>query len=55
MFLVVVPNESTTPCARIIKILYAVNGYDLGPLLLWPPDFVDVELEYDLPDLLHVG
>ena len=27
MFLVAVPNESTTPCAEIAKILYAVNGY----------------------------
>mgnify|MGYP001289748274 FL=1 len=27
MLLVAVPNESTTPGAAIVKILYAVNGY----------------------------
>ena len=47
MFLVAVPNESTTPCVEIVKILYAVNGYiffiplyikDAG--LLYPWEFV---------------
>ena len=30
MFLVAVPNESTTPCVEIVKNLYAVNGYDVS-------------------------
>ena len=39
MFLVAVPNESTTPCVEIVKILYAVNGY---VFLAWCVTFLGI-------------
>ena len=49
MFLVAVPNESTTSCAEIVKILYAVNGYLSGGDARTAPDSRACFLSWNAP------